>query len=142
MWSLWLVCLVVSCEHGACNLWCLICLQGHDEKLAEAAEHCQITQEIQHDEANKRFSVKTGTHTKTYAIGGGGNLHEVFGNTIFWDSDHQQLVSMPFHMNTSDQKVETRRRMEDSQLVLTVTNNKETAVRYFKRAPAPTSSII
>eukprot|EP00467_Chlorarachnion_reptans_P020539 CAMPEP_0114487152 /NCGR_PEP_ID=MMETSP0109-20121206/607_1 /TAXON_ID=29199 /ORGANISM="Chlorarachnion reptans, Strain CCCM449" /LENGTH=169 /DNA_ID=CAMNT_0001663385 /DNA_START=1 /DNA_END=510 /DNA_ORIENTATION=- len=119
---------------GSENLTAFLVSEGLDEKLAKAAADRQVTQEITYSEKQNTFTVKTGSHSKTYQIGGSDQLHEVFGNMMYWDGD--KLMSRPTQLNTSPGAVETCRRMENEQMVLTMKNGKELAVRYFRRVPS------
>mmetsp|Transcript_15869 Transcript_15869/g.26180 ORF Transcript_15869/g.26180 Transcript_15869/m.26180 type:complete len:195 (+) Transcript_15869:241-825(+) len=111
--------------------------QGIEEKIAVAAEGRQITQEIDHRDKDNLFVVKTGSHSKSYSIGGSTNLDEVFGNQMSWEGD--LLVSRPFFMNESSNKVVSFRKMSGKQMVFTLRNEKEEAKRYFERIPAAVS---
>uniref|UniRef100_A0A7S3ZFC1 Cytosolic fatty-acid binding proteins domain-containing protein n=1 Tax=Lotharella globosa TaxID=91324 RepID=A0A7S3ZFC1_9EUKA len=103
--------------------------QGMDEKVAKLAATKEVTQEITQD--GKMFTVKTGSHTKSYVIGGSGNLKEVFGNMMLWEGS--ELVSKPFYMNTSEGAVETRRCIVNGEMVMKMRNEKGETTRYFKR---------
>jgi len=54
-----------------------------------------------------------------------------------WEGD--LLVSRPFFMNESSNKVVSFRKMSGKQMVFTLRNEKEEAKRYFERIPAAVS---
>uniref|UniRef100_A0A7S2XHM7 Uncharacterized protein n=1 Tax=Lotharella oceanica TaxID=641309 RepID=A0A7S2XHM7_9EUKA len=103
--------------------------QGMDEKVSKLAATKEVTQEITQD--GNMFTVKTGSHTKNYVIGGSGHLKDVFGNMMFWEGS--ELVSKPFYMNTSKGAVETRRSIVKDEMVMKMRNEKGETTRYFKR---------
>mmetsp|Transcript_6055 Transcript_6055/g.8401 ORF Transcript_6055/g.8401 Transcript_6055/m.8401 type:complete len:121 (-) Transcript_6055:122-484(-) len=102
-----------------------------DEKRAAIAEKKQVVQEIDHREEDQKFVVKMGHHVRSYDIGGSDQLKEAFGNTMSWEGEI--LVSRPSYMNKSPGAVETRRKLHNGKMILTMNNGKEMASRHFER---------
>uniref|UniRef100_A0A7S4E0A1 Uncharacterized protein n=1 Tax=Lotharella globosa TaxID=91324 RepID=A0A7S4E0A1_9EUKA len=135
--------------------------QGMDEKVAKLAATKEVTQEITQD--GKMFTVKTGSHTKSYVIGGrlcsdddfvcyvcmGVGACSVRLHCTEYNPQHSgnlkevfgnmmlwegsELVSKPFYMNTSEGAVETRRCIVNGEMVMKMRNEKGETTRYFKR---------